>query len=57
MKHRYMPMTETDRAEMLKVIGVSSVDELFADIPEKVRYYSINFCISLFLIFHQYLNI
>lgn len=38
MKHRYMPMTETDRAEMLKVIGVSSVDELFADIPEKVRF-------------------
>ncbi|WP_438310721.1 aminomethyl-transferring glycine dehydrogenase subunit GcvPA [Sporosarcina sp. FA9] len=38
MKHRYMPMTETDRAEMLKAIGVSSVDELFADIPEKVRF-------------------
>lgn len=37
MKHRYMPMTESDREEMLKVIGVSSVDGLFADIPEKVR--------------------
>ncbi|KXH87454.1 aminomethyl-transferring glycine dehydrogenase subunit GcvPA [Sporosarcina sp. HYO08] len=38
MKHRYIPMTETDRAEMLETIGVSSVDELFADIPEKVRF-------------------
>jgi len=38
MKHRYLPMTEQDQQEMLKVIGVSSVDELFADIPEKVRF-------------------
>ena len=28
MKHRYIPMTETDRKEMLKAIGISSVDEL-----------------------------
>lgn len=38
MKHRYLPMTEQDQQEMLKVIGVSSVDELFEDIPEKVRF-------------------
>ncbi|WP_397539273.1 aminomethyl-transferring glycine dehydrogenase subunit GcvPA [Rummeliibacillus pycnus] len=38
MKHRYLPMTEQDQQEMLKVIGVSSVDELFADIPEKIRF-------------------
>lgn len=38
MKHRYLPMTEQDQKEMLEVIGVSSVDELFADIPEKVRF-------------------
>ena len=38
MKHRFIPMTETDREEMLKAIGISSVDELFADIPEKVRF-------------------
>ena len=31
-------MTETDRAEMMKTIGISSIDELFADIPEKVRF-------------------
>lgn len=38
MKHRYLPMTEQDQKEMLDVIGVSTVDELFADIPEKVRF-------------------
>lgn len=38
MKHRYLPMTETDQQEMLKAIGVESVEELFRDIPEKVRF-------------------
>lgn len=37
MKHRYLPMTEQDRSEMQQAIGISSVDELFADIPEKVK--------------------
>ena len=38
MKHRYLPMTEEDKGAMLKTIGVSSVDELFSDIPEEVRF-------------------
>ena len=38
MKHRYLPMTETDKQAMLETIGVSSVDELFSDIPEQVRF-------------------
>lgn len=38
MKHRYLPMTESDQKSMLEVIGVSSVDELFSDIPEQVRF-------------------
>jgi glycine dehydrogenase subunit 1 len=38
MKHRYLPMTEEDKRAMLETIGVSSVDELFNDIPEKVRF-------------------
>ncbi|MGD6803913.1 aminomethyl-transferring glycine dehydrogenase subunit GcvPA [Rossellomorea aquimaris] len=38
MKHRYLPMTEQDQKEMLDTIGVSSVAELFQDIPEKVRF-------------------
>lgn len=38
MKHRYLPMTEQDQKEMLQTIGVDSIDELFADIPESVRF-------------------
>ncbi len=38
MKFRYLPMTEEDRREMLSAIGVDSVDDLFADIPEEVRF-------------------
>jgi glycine dehydrogenase subunit 1 len=38
MKHRYLPMTEQDKQAMLDAIGVTSIDELFSDIPEKVRF-------------------
>lgn len=38
LKHRYLPMTENDQKEMLEAIGVSKIDELFEDIPEKVRF-------------------
>lgn len=38
MGFRYLPMTEQDKKEMLDKIGVRSVDELFSDIPETVRY-------------------
>lgn len=38
MKHRYLPMTESDKKAMLDAIGVSSVAELFSDIPESVRF-------------------
>ncbi|MEF3310087.1 aminomethyl-transferring glycine dehydrogenase subunit GcvPA [Paenibacillus sp. GYB004] len=38
MKHRYLPMTEQDRTDMLAAVGVASVDELFADIPASVRF-------------------
>ena len=33
----YSPHTDADRRAMLQAIGVSSVEELFADIPEAVR--------------------
>ncbi|WP_339278828.1 aminomethyl-transferring glycine dehydrogenase subunit GcvPA [Paenibacillus sp. FSL W8-1187] len=36
--HRYIPMTEQDQAEMLETIGVSSVEELFRDIPASILY-------------------
>ncbi|WP_416653945.1 aminomethyl-transferring glycine dehydrogenase subunit GcvPA [Bacillus amyloliquefaciens] len=38
MKHRYLPATEQDKKEMLKAIGAETIDELFADIPEDVRF-------------------
>ena len=33
----YTPHTDADRARMLETIGVASVDDLFADIPDAVR--------------------
>ncbi|QSF44690.1 aminomethyl-transferring glycine dehydrogenase subunit GcvPA [Paenibacillus tianjinensis] len=38
MKHRYLPMTEQDRQEMMKAVGIQSMEELFSDIPQAVRY-------------------
>ncbi|WLV23547.1 aminomethyl-transferring glycine dehydrogenase subunit GcvPA [Aciduricibacillus chroicocephali] len=38
MEFRYLPMTDGDKAEMLKTIGVESTEELFSDIPKKVRF-------------------
>ncbi|WP_040212751.1 aminomethyl-transferring glycine dehydrogenase subunit GcvPA [Clostridium polynesiense] len=35
--HPYMPNTENDKKEMLKAIGVDSVEELFRDIPKDVK--------------------
>jgi glycine dehydrogenase subunit 1 len=34
---RYLPLSDADRSEMLRVIGASSVDELFRDVPEEAR--------------------
>ncbi len=31
---RYLPLTESDREQMLGVIGTSSVDDLFVDVPK-----------------------
>lgn len=33
----FVPHTDADRAEMLDAIGVGSIDDLFADIPEAAR--------------------
>lgn len=38
----YYPHTEADREAMLAAIGVNSLDDLFADIPERVRYPRLN---------------
>ena len=34
----YLPHTENEVRDMLDEIGVKSIDDLFADIPEKIRY-------------------
>jgi glycine dehydrogenase subunit 1 len=38
VKHRYLPMTEQDQTEMFETIGISSIEELFSDIPASVRF-------------------
>jgi glycine dehydrogenase subunit 1 len=38
IKHRYLPLTEQDRTDMLQTIGVSSIEDLFADVPASVRF-------------------
>jgi glycine dehydrogenase subunit 1 len=35
---RYLPVTEEDRREMLNVIGVQSDEDLFSDVPAKIRF-------------------
>ncbi|MDG5470784.1 aminomethyl-transferring glycine dehydrogenase subunit GcvPA [Jeotgalibacillus sp. ET6] len=38
MNHRYLPMTDQDQKEMLQAVGVENINDLFSDIPEKVRF-------------------
>ncbi|SFA71416.1 glycine dehydrogenase (decarboxylating) alpha subunit [Lentibacillus halodurans] len=38
MEFRYLPMTDTDKQEMLAAIGVESTEELFSDISDEVRF-------------------
>ena len=34
---RYLPLSNADRSEMLRVVGASSIDDLFRDVPEAAR--------------------
>ncbi len=34
---RYLPLTDADRAQMLDVVGVETIDDLFQDVPRSVR--------------------
>lgn len=36
MSHRYIPLTEKDKQEMLETIGANSIEELFGDIPKEI---------------------
>ena len=33
---RYLPLTDTDRAAMLEVVGARSIDDLYSDVPQEV---------------------
>lgn len=34
---RYLPLTDTDRTDMLERVGASSIDDLFVDVPKAAR--------------------
>ena len=34
---RYLPLSDSDRAQMLEVVGVDNIDALFQDVPESAR--------------------
>lgn len=34
---RYLPLTQTDRSDMLERVGAASIDDLFVDVPETAR--------------------
>jgi len=34
---RYLPLSDTDRADMLSAIGAASIDELYSDVPAAAR--------------------
>lgn len=34
---RYLPLTDTDRCAMLDRVGVTSIDDLFVDVPAEAR--------------------
>ena len=38
MNYKYFPHTESELAEMLKVCGKRSLDELFDEIPEEIQF-------------------
>ena len=35
---RYVPYTDEEKQSMLEAVGISSVDELYADVPEEARF-------------------
>lgn len=38
MTYRYLPTTNKDRQEMLQTIGLEQTEDLFADIPQSIRF-------------------
>ncbi len=42
MNFSYLPHTDAERAEMLKAIGVASIDELYTAVPKELRTFSLD---------------
>ena len=38
MAYKYFPQTEEDIREMLAKIGAGSLDDLYAEVPDEIRY-------------------
>ncbi|MDF2606196.1 MAG: yqhJ, partial [Bacillales bacterium] len=38
MNHRYIPLTDNDKKLMLDAIGVETINDLFKDIPDQVKF-------------------
>lgn len=38
MSHKYMPHSEKEQKDMLEVIGVASIDDLYSDVPKQVLF-------------------
>ena len=38
MNHKYLPHTGSDLQAMMSKVGISSLDELYADVPEQIRF-------------------
>jgi glycine dehydrogenase subunit 1 len=38
----FIPHTDADRAAMLRAVGISKLDDLFGDVPEKYRFPALN---------------
>ena len=34
---RYLPLSDTDRSQMLQAVGAKSIDDLFVDVPKAAR--------------------
>ena len=38
MTYKYFPHTDEDLRQMMEKVGVQSLDELYADIPDNIRF-------------------
>ena len=56
MSSPFTPNTEEHRKKMLATIGMDSVEDLFKDIPEKVRNHNLNLRNLIIVYFYLFVN-